>query len=633
MERYRKTEHSLETAVRLIPRGKHILVGSGAAVPRGLISELVRQSHRFSDNHISHILTLGEAPYVEARYENAFRHNAYFIGENVREAVRDGRADYTPVFLSQIPELFRQRRLPVDVALIQVSPPDEFGFVNLGVSVDIVLAAVQAASLVIAEINENMPVVHGAGYLRMDSLDAWVWHPSELPTIERPKPDAVVREISRNVASLVDDGATVQVGIGTLPETILASLSEKHDLGIWTEMVSDGLIDLIDCGAVTGRYKTIEPRRVSASFALGSARTYRVLDRNPHFSFNPVDIINDPLTIGRQHKMVAINGALQVDLTGQVCSDSVGGLFYSGIGGQVDFIRGASMCPGGRPIIALRSTVDGESISRIVAVLDEGAGVVTSRGDVHYVVTEYGIADLHGRSVRDRAMALISVAHPDHRAQLLSDAKHRRYVFFDQIEPRARYPKEREFVHKGRNGVSTLIRPLRETDEPMLSDMFYSLSEETIQRRYLAPLLQMPHSDIVRYLRIDDRYDVAMVVQTQPEDDSEPQIVGVARYHRDPTSQLAEVALLIRDDWQGQGYGNLLFERLIQIAKESGLEGFTAEVLSNNRAMLHVFESAGLFSERSYDGNTVGLRLMFSPPSAGEGSGEQLAGTDGAKGG
>lgn len=428
-ERYRHKAHTLDSAIELIRPGQHVFVGSGAAAPQALVGALVAHAERFLDNQISHILTLGEAPYVEARFARQFRHNAYFIGPNTREAVRAGRADYTPVFLSQIPDLMRQGRLPVDVALIQTTPPDEHGFVNLGVSVDVVLAAAEAAELVIAEVNPKLPVIYGDGYLRMDDIDAWVLHESQVPGLPPRAIDDTAREIGRHVASLVEDGATIQVGIGQIPDATLAALASKKDLGVWTEMLSDGVIDLVQAGVVTGKHKTIDPGRVSASFAFGSERIYGVLHQNPGYLLHPSDVINDPVRISQQHKMVAINTALEVDLTGQVCADSLGDQFYSGIGGQVDFVRGAAMCPGGRPIIALRSTAKSGQISRIVARLSSGAGVVTSRGDVHYVVTEYGIADLHGRSVRERAMALISIAHPDFRSELLNSAKGMHYVF------------------------------------------------------------------------------------------------------------------------------------------------------------------------------------------------------------
>lgn len=610
-DRHASSRASAKDAVARIPRGKHIFVGSGAAQPTSLVDEMVRQYTRFADNQIVHILTLGPAPYVEPPYQDRFRHNAFFIGPNVREAVHEGRADYTPVFLSQIPELMRRRRIPIDVALVQVTPPDRFGFVNLGVAVDVVLPAIETASLVIAEVNPRMPVVHGAGFLPMDRLDAWVEVDAEIPVVEREELDDVSLEIGRHVATLVEDGATVQVGIGQIPDAVATALHDKKDLGVWTEMLSDGLVDLVENGNVTGRYKTIQPNKVTASFTFGTKKTYDFVDGNPAFSFHPSDFVNDPSRIAQQHKMVAINSALQIDLTGQVCSDSIGTKFYSGIGGQVDFIRGASMAPSGKPVLAIRSTALGGSVSKIVATLDEGAGVVTSRGDVQFVVTEYGIADLQGKSIRERAMSLISIAHPDFRSDLLATAKERHYVFADQIEPRATYATRYEKLIQSRGGEELRLRPVRETDEGKMRDLFYNFSADTVYKRWMTAMSRLPHSQLQRYLRVDDTENVAMVVE-RTASGRDDELIGIGRYHTDAATRFAEVALAIRDDYQGQGVGTALFGHLADIARENDIRGFTAEVLSNNRAMLDVFHKSGLNVETRREGTTYSLRMPFS---------------------
>lgn len=602
-------------AIARIPRGKHIFVGSGAAEPAGLVEEMVAQSHRFADNVIVHLLTLGPAPYVRPEFERNFRHNAFFIGPNVREAVHAGRADYTPVFLSRIPSLIRSRRMPVDVALIQTTPPDRFGYVNLGVSVDVVLAAVESANLVIAEINPRMPVVHGSGFVPMNRIDAWVLRDTPLLELEREELDDVAIRIGENVARLVEDGSTLQVGIGQIPDAVLRALGGRKDLGVWTEMFSDGIVDLIRSGNITGRHKAIHPRKVSASFCFGTKDLYDFIDRNPIFTFHPSDYINDPLRIARQHRMVAINSALQVDLTGQVCADSIGTRFYSGIGGQVDFIRGASMCPEGVPIIALRSTAAGGSVSRIVATLDAGAGVVTSRGDVRYVVTEHGVADLLGKSVRERATALMSVAHPDFRSDLLTAAKARRYVFVDQIPGPASYPRELECSFTTRVGREVLLRPLHVTDESKLSDFFYSLSDDTVYKRYLHRVQQMPHKDLLYYLDVDYDHRMALVAEAT-EEGQEPEIVAVGRYMLEPRTGFADVAFVVRDSWQGQGLGTILLSRLIEVAVRRGVKGFTADVLATNRKMMGVFLQSGLKIETSLDSGIYTLKMPF--PAKGE---------------
>jgi acyl-CoA hydrolase/GNAT superfamily N-acetyltransferase len=610
--KYRDKELSLAEAVRRIPRGKHVFIGSGAAEPVGLVGELVAQASRFCDNTIVHLLTLGPAPYVAPEHAASFRHNAFFIGPNTRDAVANGRADYTPVFLSRIPGLIRSRRMPVDVALIEVSPPDHHGFVNLGISVDVVLAAVEAASLVIAEINPRMPVVFGDGFIPMDRIDAWVVNDRPLLTVEPEPLDEVALEIGRQVASLVDDGATIQVGIGQIPDATLRALASKRDLGVWTEMFSDGVVDLVQAGAVTGRFKTIEPGRVSSSFTFGTQRVYDYIHQNPAFVFHPSDYINDPVRVSRQHDMVAINSALAVDLTGQVCADSIGGRFYSGIGGQVDFIRGASMCPGGKPIIALRSTAKSGSLSRVAAVLEPGSGVVTSRGDVRYVVTEYGVADLLGKSVRERAMALIGIAHPQFRGELLAAAKARRYVFPDQVAQRSTYPRDVGGRIASDDGRALDLRPVRVTDATKMQQLFYALSEDTIFKRYMHARKRMTHSDLIDLVDVDYAHDMVLVVETVQEE-SETEIIAVGRYHTDPATGYADIAFLVRDDWQGQGIGTALLRQLTQVARAHGIGGFTAEVLATNLPMMHVFHKSGLELRSTLSDGVYTIVMSFTP--------------------
>jgi acyl-CoA hydrolase/RimJ/RimL family protein N-acetyltransferase len=609
-ELYAAKRRTADEAVQRIPPGRTILIGGGASEPLGLVEALGRQARRFADNTIVHLMTLGPAPYAAPELEASFRHNAFFIGSNVRQAVHEGRADYTPVFLSRIPGLIRARRMPVDVVLIQCTPPDRFGYVNLGVSVDVLPAALESARLVIAEVNPAVPRVHGAGFLKMDRIDHWTWN--DVPLLEHPReaPGEVELEIGRNVATLIQDGSTIQAGIGGIPDAVLLSLLDKRDLGVWTEMFSEGVIDLIEAGVVTGRYKTIHPGKVSASFAFGTRRLYDYLDRNPLFTFQPSDQINDPVLIAQQHRMVAINSALEVDLTGQVCADSIGTRFYSGIGGQVDFIRGAAMCKGGRPIIALPSTAKGGTISRIVPTLTKGAGVVTSRGDVRYVVTEYGVADLLGKSIRERAVALISIAHPEFRAELLRDAKAQRYVFVDQLEPRGRYPREVERRVTTRDGRELLLRPLRPMDEPKLTELFYALSEDSMYRRFQRVARRIPHEERRYYLDVDYRDDMAVVLETcDPQ--LEPSIVAIAQYFRDQRTGLAEVGFIVADAWQRQGLGWILVEEMVRLARLHGCKGLTADVLAANTGMLKLFRRTGLPIQVRQEEHVLRLTVPF----------------------
>ena len=418
-----------EEAVRLIPPGTRILIGSGAAEPGRLVDALVSHGSHLAGNEIVHLMTLGSAPYVKPGLEHRFRHTAFFIGANVRPAVQEGRADFMPVFLSEIPLLITSGRVGIDVALIKVSPPDRHGFVSLGVSVDIVRAAVDTASVILAEVNPNMPRTLGDSFLDVGRISALV--PVDHPLAERvpEELDDKVREIGRHVASLVPDGATLQMGIGKIPDAALAALVTRRDLGIHTEMMSDGVMHLVEAGVITGRKKTLLPGKLVTSFIMGTRKLYEWVHDNPLVEMRPSVFTNDPFQIARNDNMVAINAALAVDLTGQVAADTVRGKFFSGIGGQVDFIRGAARSKGGRPIIALPSTAKDGTVSRIQVCFEEGAGVVTSRGDIHYVVTEYGVADLWGKNIGQRTEALIGIAHPDFRAELAAGARQRCYVF------------------------------------------------------------------------------------------------------------------------------------------------------------------------------------------------------------
>ena len=591
-DRYASKRCTSDAAALKIQRGRSIFLSSGAAEPLAMVEALVRNASHFAGNVVEHLMTLGPAPYVAQEFAENFRHNAFFIGANVRQAVWEGRADYTPVFLSQIPRHIRSGLMKVDVAIIQVSPPDEFGFVNLGVSVDIVLAAIEAASLVIAEVNPNVPVIHGAGFVPMDSIDHWIYNDAALIEAPPTELNEVSLQIGRNVASLIGNGSTIQMGIGQIPDAVLKALGNHKDLGVWTEMFSDGVLDLIEAGVITGKYKRVHPGKVSSSFAFGSKRLYKALHNNPLFTFHPSDYINDPVRIARQPKMVSINSALEVDLTGQVCADSIGTRFFSGIGGQVDFVRGASMSEGGSPIIALPSTAKGGTVSRIAPVLSPGAGVVTSRGDVRFIVTEYGVADLMGKTIRERAKALLSIAHPDFRAELLDAAKERRYVFKYQLPPKGNYPIDSEKVAGVVGAKKIVMRPIRPTDQDKLSAFFYRLDESTVYKRYLHTVKRFRGADLDEIVNVDYKNDMSLVLVVH-ERGLEPQIQGIAQYFRNEETGFAEVAFLLADAWQGRGFGRQLMERLLHFAKGSGVIGFTANLLESNQSMLALFHKTG----------------------------------------
>jgi acyl-CoA hydrolase len=418
MDSYRTKLMSAREALRCVESHMRVYIQPGCAEPETLVGALIERGPFVRDVEIVHLLTLGRADYIAPEMAGHFRHNAMFIGANVREAVNDGRADYTPIFLSEIESLFESGEMLIDVALIQVSPPDSHGFCSFGVGVDTTLTAAKKARFVIAQVNDQMPRTYGDSFIHVSDVDAIV--ESSRPLCELPKHEVTDLHlaIARNVATLIEDGSTIQTGIGGIPDAVLLYLKDRKDLGVHTELLSDNIIPLIESGVVNGRRKTLHPRKVVLSFALGTRRLFDFVHDNPIFEFHPNAYTNNPILIAQNDRMVAINSALQIDITGQICADSIGTYFYSGIGGQVDFIRGATRSKGGKPIITLPSTAKNDTISRIVPTLDPGAGVVTSRGAVHYVVTEYGVAYLHGRSIRQRAEALIQIAHPDFRNQL-----------------------------------------------------------------------------------------------------------------------------------------------------------------------------------------------------------------------
>jgi 4-hydroxybutyrate CoA-transferase len=418
MDSYRTRVMSAHEALRCIESHMRVYIQPGCAEPEALVEALIERGPFVRDVEIVHLLTLGRADYIAPEMAGHFRHNAMFIGENVREAVNHGRADYTPIFLSEIESLFESGEMPIDVALIQVSPPDSHGFCSFGVGVDTTLTAAKKARFVIAQVNHHMPRTYGDSFIHVSDVDAIV--ESSRPLCELPPHEITDLHlaIARNVATLIEDGSTIQTGIGGIPDAVLLYLKDRKDLGVHTELLSDGIIPLIEEGVVNGRRKTLHPRKVVLAFALGSRKLFDFVHDNPIFEFHPNAYTNNPILIAQNERMVAINSALQIDITGQICADSIGTYFYSGIGGQVDFIRGATRSKGGKPIIALPATAKNGTLSRIVPTLDPGAGVVTSRGAVHYVVTEFGVAYLHGRSIRQRAEALIQIAHPDFRNQL-----------------------------------------------------------------------------------------------------------------------------------------------------------------------------------------------------------------------
>jgi acyl-CoA hydrolase len=425
---YKKKLMSAEDAVSVVKSGDRVYISGNAATPYVLMQALSARKDDLKDVELVHVLLLGDDPLSKPEMEGHFRHNSLFVGPADRKAINEGRADYVPIFLHQIPEIFYTGQMPLDVAVLHLSPPDEHGFMSFGVEVLASKAAAEKAKIVIAQVNDRMPRVLGDSFLHVSRVHKIVEISEALPQLEKSPFSEVEKMIGKYIADLIEDGSTLQLGIGGIPDAVLAALSNRRDLGIHTEMVSDGVMEAMEAGIITGAQKTFHPNKVVLTFILGSIRLYNFVDNNPSFEAHPTDYTNHPFNVARNDNMIAINSAIEVDITGQVCSDSIGTYIYSGFGGQVDFIRGAAHSKGGKPIIALPSTAKDGEMSRIVPFLKKGAGVVTTRGDVRYVVTEYGVAYLHGKNLHERTRALINIAHPKFRADLIREAKARNFL-------------------------------------------------------------------------------------------------------------------------------------------------------------------------------------------------------------
>ncbi len=605
-----------DVAFSRIHRGDRIFIGTGCGQPQYLVDAMVEfvktNPKAFFDAEVVHVWTLGLTPYLREEVKKNFRLDSFFIGAPTRAAVNNGEADYTAIFLSQVPDLFRRGVVPIDVALIQTSLPDEHGFMSLGVSVDIVRAATDRARTVICQVNRAMPRTHGDSFVHLRDVDFILPHDEPLLEYETVVPDGIADRIGGYVARLVQDGATIQVGYGRVPDAILSHLSRKVHLGVHTELLSDGIVELMKAGVVDNTRKSIDQNKTVAAFCMGSQATYEFLSDNPSVSFRAVDYTNSPAVIARIEKMTAINTALEIDLTGQVTAESLGSEFYSGIGGQADFMRGAVLAPEGKSILCIESTARSGEVSRIVPYLSSGAGVTLTRGDLHYVVTEYGIAYVHGKNMRERAMELIRVAHPKFRPWLLREAKARNLVYRDQAYvpgKRGEYPEHLETYRTTKAGQEILLRPVRISDEPLLKDFFYALSDQSTYQRFISSRKDMPHERLQEFVVID--YTAEMVILAVVTVDERDVVVGVGQYGIDAQTHTAEVALVVRDDWQKRGVGTELLEYLTLLARKEGLLGFTAEVLIENRPMMHLFERAGFSMDKKRGAGVYELKMLF----------------------
>ncbi len=607
-EKWKDKEITAEEAIKKIIPGNRVFIDSGCAEPRALVAELVRQSGNLIDTEILHFLTIGPEKYFKDKQEDIFRHNALFIGKTLREEINKGQADYTPIYASEIPSLFLSGRKHIDIALIQVTPPDPFGFCSFGINVDIAKPLAHSAFLTIAEINPNMPRTLGNSFIHMKEIDYFVYDDAPLMEFYFDEPDDIAEKIGKNLANLVQNKSTIHIGFGDLPNAVLKYLMDKKDLGMHSHYVTDNIIPLIEKGVLTCRKKNLLPGKIITSFALGTEKLYKFIDNNPFIEFHPSDYVCNPKFIGKNKNLISINSARQIDLTGQVNASTEGYSFYSGLGDTIDFMRGAAFSKGGKPIIIIPSTTrDGEK-SRIVSHLDVGAGVMLSRGDVHYVVSEWGVAYLHGRSIRDRIIELICIAHPKFRQQLLEEAKALKYVYSDQILPCdddgniCLYPKDYETYFKTHDDEKIIIRPVKTTDEPLLKDLYYSLDERDRYLRFFEVKKEFTHSKTQYEVNID--YFKIFSIGAFIGDVSNQEMVGNATYYLNPSNNMAEFSFVIKKDFRGKRIATHLYHHLIMIAKEHGIQGFYGNVHIQNKETVHIIKKGG--------------RTIITPPEIGE---------------
>ncbi|MDQ1256184.1 MAG: hypothetical protein QG656_780 [Candidatus Hydrogenedentes bacterium] len=617
-KRYPEKFASEEDVFKNIHPGDRIFIGTGCGEPQYLVRAMTGyvEAHpkAFFDAEVMQVWTLDIAPYTEEKFKTNFRHNSFFIGNKTRGAVNRGAADYTPVFLSRVPSLFYDKRVPIDVALVQTSLPDSHGYMSLGISVDIVKAAVESAVLVIAQPNRHMPRTLGDTFVHVKNVHYIL--PFDEPLIEYHDEvtDDTAARIGKYVARIIQDGDTIQVGYGSIPNAIMANLGDRKDLGVHTELISDGLVELIQKGVITNTKKSLNRGKTVAAFCMGSPSTYEFLHDNPGIEFRPVEYTNNPLVIARHTNMTAINSCLELDLTGEATAESIGKTFYSGIGGQADFMRGAILSPGGKTILAFQSTAENGNVSRIVPVLSQGAGATLTRGDVHYVVTEFGIAYLHGKNIRERAMDLIAIAHPKFRPWLIDEAKKLNMIYADQAfvtGEGGQYPEhlERERITKG--GVRVMLRPVKISDEPLLKNFFYGLSDKSMYRRFMSLRQHMPHERLQEFVIIDYTKEI-VILATIPDENGHEKVIGVGQYSILEGAHTADVAFTVADEEQNKGVGYELLNYLAYLAKSKGILSFSADVLTENTPMMRLFEKISPDIRRKVDGGVIELHIPLT---------------------
>jgi acyl-CoA hydrolase/GNAT superfamily N-acetyltransferase len=607
-EKWKEKEIKPEDVIKKIIPGNRVFIDSGCSEPQLLTSELIKNSSKLIDTEILHFLTIGPKKYFKEKAEDLFRHNAFFIGKTLRDEINTGQADYTPIYASEIPSLFLTGRKHIDVALIQISPPDPYGFCSLGINVDIAKPIAQSSYITIAEINPQMPRTLGNSFIHMKEIDYFVYNDSPLLEFNFDEPDEIAEKIGKNLVNLVENKSTIHIGFGDLPNATLRYLGDKKDLGMHSHYITDNIIPLIENGVLTCRRKNFHPEKIITSFALGTKKLYEFVNNNPFIEFFPSDYVCNPRIIGNNKKMVSINSARQIDLTGQVNAATEGYQFYSGLGETIDFMRGAAFSKGGKPIIIMPSTTIYRKKSLIVPHLDEGAGIMLSRGDVHYVVTEWGVAFLHGKTIRERVLELICIAHPDFRKSLLEEAKKLNYIYSDQLLSCDEhghiclYPVEYETIYLARNNEQIKVRPVKTTDESSLKELYYSLNERDRYLRFFEVRKEFTHSKTQNEVNID--YNTNFSLGAFVGEIGKEEMIGNATYYLNPQLNTAEYSFLVREDYRGKGIGSFLYQHLIIIAKEKGIKGFYGTIHIQNKNTVRVIRQGGY--------------TKITPPEAGE---------------
>lgn len=601
-----------EAALDGLRNGDHVFVGTGCAAPLTLLRALESRKTLPADLELLHFFTIQAFAHNEqGQSTTRFHHRTFFVGSDMRQAVKQGLVEYVPMPIGRVPEMMSLGRIPVDVALIQVSPPDAFGFVSLGISVDVIPAAVAQARLVIAEVNPAMPRTLGESTLHVSRIQRLV--PVKAPITEfAPAPSSAdeVQRIARYIAGIIEDGSTLQIGLGQLAHEALQHLSDRKDLGIHSDVISDAILPLLENGCLTGARKTSQPFKIVTSMALGSRALYDLVDQNPLFSFQPIEVVCNPATIAAQHKMVSIAQAYAIDLTGQVCVDQFEGEFYSGIGSQGDFFRGAAQSVGGKPIICMTSTSDDGESSRIRPTLLAGEAATLARTDVHYVVTEYGIAYLFGKSIRQRATALIELAHPKFRPELFAQAQMLGYISPNQTLHNLRaYPMEEEQTVTLKDARTVLLRPAMSSDAQGIRALFHHLSLEDVYTRFFRNVRGLSDAEVERLCNVNYENEVAFVATTGAR--GEEEIVAQSCYFINPTSNLADTAYMVHPAWQGSGLGSALQACMVAHAKKRGLRGFEADILPSNTRMMQLARSGSPHVRVTEDGHTVHVTILF----------------------